>query len=504
LDGVACGRLSRWRKWVTWLVTEIVIDIPIDETPPAPVPPGLLVRWPEQTGKGHRLAHSIARTFMQRTVGTWGVLDMLMASSGFILAHALSPRFNFSDPLTYNIGLAAIVYAGLLICLNYAFALYDRHSFTSIGQMARSALISTLLALGATSLAFGWFGYTRIGRFILFDTYIISVTGIVLLRIMARELARWAKIRILFVGRRTHFRPLEVELRRLYRGFFHRPIYVEVAASSGSERARKLLEAITENDPEEIVVEEDNSMIAELLRQSPAILGSGAEIRTHVAICEDLLGQIPVDYVDYRGILGGGLRNGRYGLNLIKRGLDIALAMLGLAISAPAMLVVAVAVKLTSRGPIFYTQKRVGRFGRIFAIHKFRTMRLDAEKNGAVWASNQDPRVTPIGGLLRKSRLDELPQFWNILVGDMSFVGPRPERPEFVETLRDSIPYYDLRHLVPPGLTGWAQVRYRYGASMEDAKRKLAYDLYYVRHYSPSFDLAICLRTLMAMARGAR
>ena len=125
-------------------------------------------------------------------------------------------------------------------------------------------------------------------------------------------------------------------------------------------------------------------------------------------------------------------------------------------------------------------------------------------QSGAVWARAKDSRVTPVGGLLRKTRLDELPQFWNILRGEMSFVGPRPERPEFVEQLRQQVPHYELRHLVPPGLTGWAQVRFRYGATIGDAQRKLAFDLYYVRHCSLAFDIAFCLRTIAAMAKGAR
>jgi lipopolysaccharide/colanic/teichoic acid biosynthesis glycosyltransferase len=170
----------------------------------------------------------------------------------------------------------------------------------------------------------------------------------------------------------------------------------------------------------------------------------------------------------------------------------------------PVYILVALAVKLTSAGPVFYTQTRVGRLGLPFQIFKFRTMRTDAEKDGAVWAQKNDDRVTPIGKFLRRSRLDEIPQFWNILKGEMSFVGPRPERPEFVHELEEKIPYYQMRHLVNPGLTGWAQIRYRYGASVEDSKRKLAFDLYYVRHYGIGLDLEIILRTLIAMAQGAR
>ena len=161
------------------------------------------------------------------------------------------------------------------------------------------------------------------------------------------------------------------------------------------------------------------------------------------------------------------------------------------------MLLVALAVKCTSRGPALYHQQRVGLQGRVFMVHKFRSMRLDAEREtGAVWARQNDNRVTPIGRLLRRSRLDELPQMWNVLRGDMSFVGPRPERPEFVSSLTREIPFYGQRHTVRPGLTGWAQVRFAYGASVEDSMEKLQYDLFYIKNRSISLDFFVLAKTV--------
>jgi exopolysaccharide biosynthesis polyprenyl glycosylphosphotransferase len=184
-------------------------------------------------------------------------------------------------------------------------------------------------------------------------------------------------------------------------------------------------------------------------------------------------------------------------LRAAKRTLDVLTAAAGLIIATPVLLVVALLVKVTSRGPVLYHQQRVGQHGRTFTVHKFRSMRADAEaKTGAVWAASNDSRVTPIGRLLRKSRLDELPQLWNVLRGEMSFVGPRPERPEFVRQLTEQIPYYGQRHVVRPGLTGWAQVRYSYGASTEDALQKLQYDLYYIKNLSISLDLFIIFSTI--------
>src|ERR1017187_7498989 len=190
-------------------------------------------------------------------------------------------------------------------------------------------------------------------------------------------------------------------------------------------------------------------------------------------------------------------------INLLKRVLDLAAGMIGLAASMPIMIVVSLVVRLESKGPIIFRQTRVGRTGKCFEVLKFRSMNVDAEKsNGAQWASENDPRVTRIGRFLRKYRLDELPQFVNVIRGEMSFVGPRPERPCFVEELRKTIPYYDERHSVRPGLTGWAQVQYAYGSSIEDAFNKLEYDLFYLQNMSLTFDLAIIFRTIRIVIGG--
>jgi sugar transferase (PEP-CTERM system associated) len=191
---------------------------------------------------------------------------------------------------------------------------------------------------------------------------------------------------------------------------------------------------------------------------------------------------------------------------MVKRAMDIGLALVGLALSLPVMALVAVAVKVDSRGPVLFRQQRVGERGRIFVLSKFRSMTVDAERQGPVWAAADDLRVTRVGRWIRRTRLDELPQFWNVFVGDMSFVGPRPERPEFVGTLQREIPFYMGRHSVKPGITGWAQVRHHYAASVEDSMEKLQYDLYYIKNLSPLLDLVILLSTLQVVlfARGSR
>jgi sugar transferase (PEP-CTERM system associated) len=189
-----------------------------------------------------------------------------------------------------------------------------------------------------------------------------------------------------------------------------------------------------------------------------------------------------------------------------KRVMDIMVSALMLVLTLPIIAFTAAAIYLESSGPVLYRQERVGRRGRVFTLLKFRSMRQDAEANGAVWALQNDMRVTRIGSFIRRTRIDELPQLINVLKGDMSFVGPRPERPQFVAELSKSIPYYDLRHYVKPGITGWAQILYPYGASINDAREKLQYDLYYLKNYSIFLDINILLQTIQVILwrKGAR
>jgi sugar transferase (PEP-CTERM system associated) len=192
---------------------------------------------------------------------------------------------------------------------------------------------------------------------------------------------------------------------------------------------------------------------------------------------------------------------------LVRRTLNFSFALAGLVVSLPLLPFIVLAVKLDSSGPVLYRQQRVGRRGGIFHCYKFRTMREDAEADsGATWALDDDPRITRVGRFLRASRLDEIPQLWCVLKGDMHFVGPRPERPEFVEWLSKEIPYYGVRHVVRPGITGWAQVQYKYGNTLGDAREKLQYDLFYIKNASLGLDLLIVFHTIKIclLGRGAR
>jgi sugar transferase (PEP-CTERM system associated) len=238
--------------------------------------------------------------------------------------------------------------------------------------------------------------------------------------------------------------------------------------------------------------------IAELLQAKLA----GVRVEDAATTYERITGKLLTDGLKPSWLIfSDGFRASRW-TRMVKRGFDVMLAAAGVLLAAPLMLLTALAIRLESAGPILYRQERVGENGRVFTLFKFRSMRVDAESGTPVWARPNDDRVTRVGRVIRLTRLDELPQLWNVLRGNMSFVGPRPERPYFVQQLVAEIPFYMARHAVKPGVTGWAQVKYRYGASVEDAMEKLRYDLYYIKHLSISFDLTIVADTVKVILTG--
>jgi sugar transferase (PEP-CTERM system associated) len=230
---------------------------------------------------------------------------------------------------------------------------------------------------------------------------------------------------------------------------------------------------------------------------------SGVRVEDATTTYERLTGKILIDDLKPSWLIFSDGFNASRITRVVKRMLDLSLSMLGFVLAAPLMALTALAIRLDSPGPVFYDQERVGENGRVFTVYKFRSMRTDAERAGQpVWARDKDERVTRVGRFIRATRLDELPQLWNVMRGEMSFVGPRPERPFFVEQLARDIPFYVQRHSVKPGITGWAQVKYQYGSSVEDAMEKLRYDLYYIKHMSIFFDLTIVLDTVKVILFG--
>jgi sugar transferase (PEP-CTERM system associated) len=221
------------------------------------------------------------------------------------------------------------------------------------------------------------------------------------------------------------------------------------------------------------------------------------------AFYERIRGEVPIDSLKASWLIyGDGFAQDPM-RTFIKRTFDIAASLFLIVLNLPLMFLAALAIFIESGGPVFFTQERVGRGGRVFKCVKFRSMTTDAEKDGvARWATTNDSRVTRVGRVMRKMRIDELPQLFNVLRGEMSLVGPRPERPVFVAQLKDQIRFYDVRHSIKPGITGWAQVRYSYGSSIEDAQRKLQYDLFYVKNHSLALDIQVLVETIRVVLFG--
>lgn len=233
----------------------------------------------------------------------------------------------------------------------------------------------------------------------------------------------------------------------------------------------------------------------------------GVHVNDFSSFLERETGRVDLDTVNPSWLIfSDGFSSGRMFSTVAKRVFDIIASLILLILTLPVIILFALIVKLDSKGPAFFRQKRVGLYGESFDLIKLRSMRTDAEKDGAKWAEENDPRITRVGRFIRKVRIDELPQTWSVLKGEMSFVGPRPEVPQFVDGLQEEIPFYGERHMVKPGITGWAQINYPYGASTEDSRKKLEYDLYYAKNYTPFLDLVILLQTVRVVLwpEGAR
>jgi len=296
--------------------------------------------------------------------------------------------------------------------------------------------------------------------------------------------------------------------------------FVVVGYVSMSEANRVIPEAITRDaiynladhvvllNASEVVLALEERRNALPLKDLLRIKTTGVHVNDISTFLERETGRVDLQSVNPSWLIfSDGFSSGRMFSGVFKRLFDITASLILLVLAGPVILLTALAVKLESKGPAFYRQRRVGLYGVGFDCLKLRSMRQDAEVNGqAVWAEKDDPRITRIGRFIRKVRIDELPQCWSVLKGEMSFVGPRPERPQFVEDLEQQLPYYAERHMVKPGITGWAQINYPYGASIEDSRQKLEYDLYYAKNYSPFLDLLILLQTIRVVLwpEGAR
>ena len=413
--------------------------------------------------------------------------------------------------------LPALLVAAFVTLSMAAFGLYQPHI-----RLGRVELVMRLLiafAFGGVGLLVAYYLVPPmyLGRGLLAITLLLGFAAVYAVRMLARWLlgGEAYKRRVLVYGAGRNADLINRRMRRrsdrqsfAIVGFVPVPGQpVDVAAGLLVDAQGDLPALVRRLGVQEIVVAPDERRGGLPMEEILACAQRGVSVVNLPMFFEREAGMIKLEVVDPSSLVFSGGFDHSFVRRLSKRAFDLGAALVLLLVGWPAMLLVALAVRLEGGGPVLYRQVRVGEGGHSFELVKFRSMRTDAEKDGvAQWATQHDDRTTRVGRFIRKTRLDELPQLFNVLAGDMSFVGPRPERPQFVDQFNDEIRYYSVRHSVKPGLTGWAQLRYPYGASADDAREKLKFDLFYVKNHGLLFDFMILLQTVevVLFGRGAR
>ena len=414
----------------------------------------------------------------------------------------------------------ALVYALVMQLCLVAFGVYQRHSGRFLNMLILRIASGLLLGLIPLGVSFYFVPQFFLGRGVLFAAVSLSFVFITIVRLLFSKVVKdhhmWTRILVLGSGKKAESITDAIESGEL-KGI-NIISYVAMPGDTVTEKASKtaitlekpLIDYAEELDLDEIVIAADDRRSSTFpTKELIDCKMSGINVLDLATFFERRAGKIRLDMVNPSWLyLSEGFHVSMF-RKVGKRVVDILAVLILLPVALPFMILVTIAIKLEGggRGPVLYSQVRVKQDGEPFKIYKFRSMVTDAEKDGvAKWASKNDSRITRVGRIIRKGRLDELPQLFNVLKGDMSFVGPRPERPEFVEKLTETIPYYEERHRVKPGLTGWAQVCYSYGDTEEDSIQKLQYDLYYVKNYSVLLDLLILLQTaeVVILGKGAQ
>jgi sugar transferase (PEP-CTERM system associated) len=444
------------------------------------------------------------------------ISDSVIIFGGIVLALYL--RLSFTGALfqlNENSGWIKITIA-TAVCLLILY-LYDLYDFTVMGNR-RELLLRLVQALGIAWALLAFIYYLiptlLIGR----GTSIYSV-GIVLIalllwKLLIHYLTGHPEIgeKILIVGSgQVAIDTAHGVLARRDAGFrivgfatnTPEDVYENLSDVKVLGATDEIEKIVKENDIDRIVIairDRRGSFPTDTLLEMS--LAGNVSIEECTSFYERVTGQVHLDMLRPSWLIFAGRGRENRLKSLFREVIHRLLAILGLIVSLPIGLITAILIKVESRGPVFYRQDRVGKNGKVFKVIKFRSMRTDAEKDGPVWALANDNRVTFVGKIIRKIRVDEIPQFWNIIRGEMMFVGPRPERPHFIEQLAEEIQFYEHRHLTAPGLTGWAQIKYPYGASVEDARQKLQYDLYYTKNQSLALDFVIVSETVKTVLFG--
>ena len=437
---------------------------------------------------------------------------LMLALLGVVVAQVDSIRMVMPLAGTHVVSLAAGVFV-----ISTASGLYQSSERRTTSEYCARAALALMLSLPLAWVVLGLLPAGAVNREAIQLSAMLGISAVIVRRVYVshweRHAAAGSRILVFGTGRAAQLVGQTLKaadpLTRIV-GFLQGPNEKEAEVPAGQivRSERSLYDTARHNGVDEIVVALAERRAGSMpLRELLDCKVRGIRVFDLATHFERTLGQIRIDVVNAGWLVfGDGFNQGFYRA-AIKRAFDIVAALVLITVAAPVMLLAAIAIKLESRGAVFYRQQRVGANNKVFEVIKFRSMVADAEKDGRPrWATTNDSRITRVGQFIRLARIDELPQVFNVLKGDMSMVGPRPERPFFVDQLTQEIPYYALRHSLKPGVTGWAQVRYQYGSTVEDSQEKLQYDLYYVKNHTLFLDIVILLETIgvVLTGKGAR
>ncbi|HEY0958968.1 MAG TPA: TIGR03013 family XrtA/PEP-CTERM system glycosyltransferase [Novosphingobium sp.] len=445
-----------------------------------------------------------------------GLFDvMLLVISGEIAWRVRANQIGMEPGLVVDRIWPHAAFAGMLLTAMISVGVYGADSLRSMRYAGARLLVAVSLGIIALSFVDFMIGGHNFWRSTLAYGMGLAIVLLMLNRLIVGGILGTAAFRrrVLVLGAGPRAQRLRDLGEKPESGFAivgyvgmseNAPVVEEAIARPAIHNLKRYVENLGVSEVVLALEERRNALpLNDLLR----IKTAGVHVNDFSSFLERETGRVDLDTVNPSWLIfSDGFSSGRAVSSVAKRMFDIAASAILLLFTAPLILVFAVLVKIDSRGPAFFRQTRVGLYGQSFDVIKLRSMRTDAEVAGAQWATRNDPRITRVGRFIRKVRIDELPQAWSVLKGEMSFVGPRPERPEFVADLEEQLPYYAERHMVKPGITGWAQINYPYGASIEDSRHKLEYDLYYAKNYTPFLDLLIILQTLRVVLwhEGAR
>ncbi len=464
-----------------------------------------------RTRFGPQAVRVIGRLLVSLPRLSWLVADTLVLALGIRLGYAWFVEKALLLELHVGYWAATAIFTASLVISGLIFGLYERETLLGRSRILTRMLLTASLACAIAYACVYVLMYTWLSRRVAgcaIGTYLVFGLAI-------RSLACWAahhiKRRLLVVGGRAVFESVRRSFREGSLSHYRLAGYINAVEEPQPEEDEGRVPGTPSDLPDlcrrlridDIVISTRVARRADVMNWILPCLRMGCRVTNEEVYYEKAAGQILVDRITPNWFLFADVQSHCEERATLKRLTDVVLAFVGFVVSLPLWPIIALCIKLNDGGPVLYSQDRVGQHGRVFRLYKFRTMIVNAENGKSVWASRNDPRCTRFGRLLRKARLDELPQLYNILIGDMSVVGPRPERPSIVLELAKVLPYYELRHVVKPGLTGWAQISYHYGSSTEDARRKLQYDLYYLKWMCLELDIVVLFRTVGTFLRGA-